>query len=49
MHWVVEHAARTYNKYAVSPEGATAYAYLHGKDAKEKLVEFGEINTGCFQ
>ena len=42
MHWVVEHAARTYNKYAVSPEGATPYAYLHGKDAKEKLVEVGE-------
>ena len=30
------------NKYAVSPEGKTPYASLHGKNPKEKLVKFGE-------
>ena len=36
IHWIVEHAARTCNKYAVTPEGVTPYAYLHGKKPKEK-------------
>ena len=42
VHWLVEHSARTYNKYAVTPEGVTPYAYLHGKNPNEKLVEMGE-------
>ena len=42
LRWIVEHAANVYNKYAVSPEGKTPYASLHGKKPKEKLVEFGE-------
>ena len=42
MRWIVEHAAHTYNKYAVTPDGSTPYAALHGKNPKEKLVEFGE-------
>ena len=42
VHWLVEHSARTYNKYAVTPEGVTPYAYLHGKNPREKLVEMGE-------
>ena len=36
------HAANTYNKYAVTPDGSTPYAALHGKNSKEKLAEFGE-------
>ena len=42
MRWILEHAANTYNKYAMSPDGSTPYAALHGKNPKEKLVEFGE-------
>jgi hypothetical protein len=34
MRWIVEHAANTYNKYAVTPEGSTPYAALHGKNPK---------------
>ena len=42
MRWIVEHAANVYNKYAVTPEGTTPYAALHGKNPRERLVEFGE-------
>ena len=42
LRWIVEHAANIYNKYAVSPECKTPYASLHGKNPREKLVEFGE-------
>ena len=42
LRWIVEHAANAHKKYAVFPEGKKPYASLHGKNPKEKLVEFGE-------
>ena len=42
VRWLVEHSANTYNKYAVTPDGQTPYAALHGKNPREKLIEFGE-------
>lgn len=42
LRWIVEHAADVYNQYAVSPEGKTPHARLHGKNPKEKLVDFWE-------
>ena len=36
----MEHSANTYNEYEVSPDGQTPYAFKHGKNPKEKLVEF---------
>ena len=42
LRWIVGHAANVYNKYAVSPQGQTPYASLHGKKLEEKLVEFGK-------
>ena len=42
MRWIVEHATNIYNKYAMTPDGSTPYAALHGQNPKEKLVEFGE-------
>ena len=45
VRWMLEHSATTLNKYAVHDNGeklATAYELLHGKQADEKLAEFGE-------
>ena len=42
MHWMVEHAASLLTKYHVGSDGRTGYARLHGRETKEKLVEFGE-------
>ena len=42
MKWLCEHVANTYNKQVITPTGKTPYATLHGKNPREKLVEFGE-------
>ena len=38
VHWMIEHAATVYNKYAVTPECKTPCANLQGKIPKEKRV-----------
>ena len=43
MHWICLYAGNLLNKYHVnSTTGQTAYAFTHGRDPDEKLVEFGE-------
>ena len=42
MLWLVEYAAALLSKYAVGQDGRTAYQRLHGRKAKERLVEYGE-------
>ena len=42
MKWLVEYASVLLSKYAVGEDGRTAYQRLHGRQAQERLVEFGE-------
>ena len=42
MRWLVEHAANMLNRFTTNPEGVTPYAALHGKNAADRHVEFGE-------
>ena len=37
-----EHASWLLNKYAVNGEGRTPYGLLHGREARERIAEFGE-------
>ena len=39
--WLVEHAADTINKFAVAPDGRTAYERVKGKRYKGEMIEFG--------
>ena len=42
MKWMVQYAGVLLNKYAIQPDGKTAYHALHGRKASERIVEFGE-------
>ena len=42
MFWLVEHNANIITKYHVGTDGKTGYSNLHGRECREKLVEFGE-------
>ena len=43
MRWMVEHTAALLNNDAINDDtGTTGYYETHGKDASEKLAEFGE-------
>ena len=42
MRWLVEHAASMLNRFSTNTEGQTPYASIHGKNAQERHVEFGE-------
>ena len=39
--WLVEHAADLLNKFAVGPDGRTAFERLKGKRYRGEVVEFG--------
>ena len=40
--WIVIHAARTLNRFAVGTDGRTAYQRWKGKEFKRSIAEFGE-------
>ena len=40
--WLCEHVAASINKHAITPNGKTPYANLHGKNPGLRLCEFGE-------
>ena len=40
--WLVEHAVSLINRFKTHEDGQTAYQFLHGKRASDKIVEFGE-------
>ena len=42
MQWASEHAPFLISRYQLGHDGKTAYRRLMGKDAKNKIVEFGE-------
>ena len=42
VHWLVEHTAYVLNKFALGPDGHTAYGRLHGREGRERICEFGE-------
>ena len=41
VHWLFEHAAGVLSKYVIDGEGRTPYGKLHGREARERLCEFG--------
>ena len=41
-HWLVEHTAYVLNKFALGPDGRTAYGRLHGREGRERMCEFWE-------
>ena len=43
MKWLIEYVSVVLNKYAIQPDGKSAYHSLHGKKVSERLVEFGEV------
>ena len=46
IRWLVEHTTTVLNKYNLHDHGdglISAYEFLHGKKASERLAEFGEI------
>ena len=43
MKWLIEYVGVVLNKYAIQPDGKSAYHSLHGKKVSERLVEFGEV------
>ena len=42
MAWLVEHAAYLLNRCQLGTDGRTPWGRLHGKEASEKMCEFGE-------
>ena len=42
MAWLVEHAAYLLNRCQLGTDGRTPWGRLHGKEASEKICEFGE-------
>ena len=42
MAWLAEHVAWVLNKFHLDSDGRTAYGRLHGREAKERICEFGE-------
>ena len=40
--WIFERSAWLLSKYSVNIDGRTPYGLLHGKEAKERIAEFGE-------
>ncbi len=40
--WLIEHAAATYNRYHVGPDGRTPYERIRGKKYKGEMTEFGQ-------
>ena len=42
MQWLIEHTAYILNKYGLGSDGRTPYGRLHGREAKERMCEFGE-------
>ena len=49
MKWLVEYASVLLNKYAVQPDGKTAYHHLHGHKVSEQIVEFGKTIMHYFR
>ena len=43
MKWLVEYVGVIMNKYAIQPDGKSAYHNLHGRKVSERLAEFGEV------
>ena len=43
MTWIVEHAADIINRFAVGPDGKTAYERIKGKKYRGEVVEFGRM------
>ena len=42
MHWLIEHHVDIMNKYSITRSGKSAYEEMHGNNAAERRVEFGE-------
>ena len=42
MAWLVEHAAYLLNRCVLGTDGRTAWGRLHGKEATERICQFGE-------
>ena len=42
VRWLVEHAANMVNRFTTNPDGVSPYAALHGRNAQDRQVEFGE-------
>ena len=42
MAWIVEHAAYLLNRCVLGTDGRTAWGRLHGKEATERICQFGE-------
>ena len=40
--WIFERAAWSLTKYGLNPEGRTPWGLLHGREARERVAEFGE-------
>ena len=39
-HWLVEHTAYVLNKFALGPDGRTAYGRLHGREGRERKIPY---------
>ena len=40
--WIFMHAAWVLNKYSLNPEGRTPWGLLRGREARERIAEFGK-------
>ena len=40
--WIFQHATWILNKYGLNSEGRTPWGLLHGREARERVAEFGE-------